>query len=107
MSTKLVKRDFQITLKKYLGYKITKHLGKKCTQCDKERFLSAIDYYLGKKQKCVSCNVTGAMAKPIINLFFNKLSFNQETIREILNDDLLRKTMLNLIKGFAYFECCP
>jgi radical SAM protein with 4Fe4S-binding SPASM domain len=103
MSTKLVDRDFQITLKKYFGSKIANHLGKKCPQCGKERFLSGIDYYLGKKQRCVSCYLTGIVIKPMINLFFKKLSFKQETIGQILNDDLLRKTMLNLIKGFAYF----
>ena len=58
MSTKLVERDFQITFKKFLGSKIAKHLEKKCPHCDKERFLSGIDCYLGKKQKCISCNVT-------------------------------------------------
>lgn len=103
MSTRLVKRDFQVTLKKVIGKKIAQHLGGKCPQCGKERFLSAIDYYLGKKQTCISCQATAIMTKPIINLFFKKLSFEQETTRKILEDTLLRKTMLNLIKGFAYF----
>jgi radical SAM protein with 4Fe4S-binding SPASM domain len=103
MSTKLVERDFKVTFKKIFGTKIAKHLGKKCPQCDKEKFLSAIDYYLGKKQTCISCQVTGIITRPVINLFSKKLSFHQETVRKILEDDLLRKTMLNLIKGFAFF----
>ena len=103
MTTKLVERDFQITLKKVLGNKIAKYLVKNCPQCGKVRFLSSIDYYLGKKQTCISCKVTGIMTKPMIYLFFKMFSFKQEMTRKILEDDLLRKTMLNLIKGFAYF----
>ena len=103
MSTNLIERDFQVTFKKTFGVKIAKHLAKKCPQCSKERFLSAIDYYLGNKQTCASCQMIGLMTRPIINLFFKKLSFKQETTNKILEDDLLRKTMLNLIKGFAHF----
>ena len=103
METKLVKRDFQVTLKKVLGNRIAKYLGNNCSHCGNARFISSIDYYLGKKQTCVSCYVTGVITKPMINMFFKKLSFNQETTRKILEDDLLRKTMFNLIKGFAYF----
>jgi radical SAM protein with 4Fe4S-binding SPASM domain len=103
MSTKLLEEDFQTNYKKVIGKQIAQYLGKKCPQCDKERFLSAIDHYIGKEQTCISCQVTAIMTKPLISLFFKKLSFDRKTVRKILDDDLLRKTMLNLIKGLAFF----
>ncbi len=103
MSTKLIERDFKNTPKKKIGKKVAEKLSKKCDRCGKERFLSAVDYYLGKKQKCIRCQVTSYLTWPIIHLFFKKLSFSPETARNILDDALLRKTMLNVIKGLAFF----
>ena len=103
MSTRLEEKDFNDSLKKSFGKSLARYLSKKCDQCGKERFLSAVDYYLSKKQKCIQCQVTSYVMWPIIHLFFRKLSFSPETARKILDDTLLRKTMLNVIKGLALF----
>ena len=103
MSTRLEEKDFNNSLKKSFGKSLARYLSKKCDQCGKERFLSAVDYYLSKKQKCIQCQVTSYVMWPIIHLFFRKLSFSPETARKILDDTLLRKTMLNVIKGLALF----
>ena len=103
MSTKLIERDFKNTPKKKIGKNVAEKLSKKCDQCGKERFYQAIDYYLGRKTECIKCQVTSMLTWPMIHLFFKKLGFNQKTSMKILDDTLLRKTFLNLIKGFAYF----
>ncbi len=103
MLTRLEKKDFDDSLVKSFGKSLARYLSKKCDQCRKERFLSAVDYYAGKKQKCIRCQATSYIMWPMIHLFFRRLSFSQKMARKILDDTLLRKTMLNLIKGLALF----
>jgi radical SAM protein with 4Fe4S-binding SPASM domain len=102
-SPRLEQRDFQNSLKKDFGKKLAQFLSTPCRHCGKERLLSAVDYYTGKKQKCVRCQVTSYMIWPIIVLVFRKLSIPQETAKKIVNDPLLQRTMMNLIKGIAFF----
>lgn len=102
-STRLEKKDFKTSLKKYLGRSLARYLSKKCKECDKERFLSAIDLYIGKKTNCIQCQATSHLILPIIKIFFSRLTFSPEKTKQILNDPLLRKTMMNLIRGIAHF----
>ena len=102
-SPQLEQRDFQNSLKKDIGKKLAQFLSIPCRHCGKERILSAIDYYAGKKQKCIHCQVTSNMIWPIIVLIFRRLSISPVTAKKIVNDPLLKRTMMNLIKGVAFF----
>lgn len=102
-STRLEEKDFETSLKKSLGRSLARYFSGKCKECGKERFLSAIDLYIGKKTNCIQCRVTSHLMLPIIKIFFSRLTFSPEKTKQILNDPLLRRTMMNLIKGIAYF----
>ena len=102
-STRLEEKDFKISLKKSLGRSLARFLSMKCKECGKERFFSAIDYYSSKKTDCIQCQVTSYLMWPIIRIFFKRLLISKETTKKILDDQLLKRTMMNLINGIAYF----
>lgn len=102
-STRLEEKDFKPSLKKSFGRSLARYLSGRCNECGKERFLSAIDYYSSKKTDCIHCQVTSYLTWPIIHIFFKRLLISKETTKQILDDQLLRGTMMNLIKGIAYF----
>jgi len=102
-SPQLEQRDFQDSLKKKFGKKITQFLSVPCSFCGKIRFFSAIDYYLGKKQECIHCQVTSKIIWPIIAFIFRRLSISPLTAKKIINGPLLQRTMMNLIRGIAFF----
>ena len=103
VSTKLEEKDFKISLKKSLGRSLARFLSKRCEECGKERFFSAIDYYSSKKNDCIQCQVTSYLMWPIIRIFFKRFLISKEVTKQILDDQLLRRTMMNLIKGVAHF----
>lgn len=102
-SPKLEEKDFQNSLKKDLMKKLTQVLSQSCNHCRKERLLSAFDSYHGKKQRCIQCQTTSYMIWPILALVFHRLSIPKSTSKKILNDPLLQRTIMNLIKGIAFF----
>ena len=102
-STRLEMKDFKTSLKKSCGKLLARFLTSTCEECGKERFFSAIDYYSSKKTDCIQCQVTSYLMWPIIHIFFKRLLISKEATKQILDDQLLRRTMMNLIKGIAYF----
>jgi len=82
-STKLYERDFKNSFKKKIVKKFAQFLSKPCRNCGKERLLSAIDYYLGKKHKCLQCQITSNMILPVIILIFHRLSISPATAGKI------------------------
>jgi hypothetical protein len=81
-SPKLEQRDFQNNLKKRFGKRIAQFLSTPCSYCRKERFFSAIDYYFGKEQKCIHCQVTSKIIWPMIAIIFRRLSISRLTAKK-------------------------
>jgi len=83
---------------------LASHLAEKCGRCGKERLFTVFDAYLGRKQlSCPSCRLTSALMKPTIRFFFSRFSISDNTIKELLGDSTLRRSMLGAIKGVAAF----
>lgn len=80
------------------------HLASKCEKCGQERLLSAFDYYSSSGHiHCESCLLTSGALSPLVRLLFFRLGVNGNTVRGLLNDPLIRKCMLSVVKGIADF----
>jgi len=80
------------------------YLASKCNLCGKERLISILDFYSGKKSsKHIGCLSTALLLKPLINLFFGSLSVKSDVAKKLVSDPLLRRCMLSVVKGISHF----
>lgn len=81
-----------------------RYLASECDICRRERLTSIFDFYVGKKSpNHVGCLSTALLLKPLINLFFNSFSIKDDVAKELVEDSLLRRCMLSVVKGIAHF----
>jgi len=79
------------------------HLASKCEKCEKERLLSVFDIYSTNQLICKKCLLTSTALKPLIHLLFLSLGVDDNTVKQLLKDSLIRKCMLSVVKGIANF----
>ena len=83
---------------------LASRLASKCEKCGQERLLSVFDVYSSSRRLiCESCLLTSTALTPLIRLLFFSIGVNGNTIRRLLNDSLIRKCMLNVVRGIANF----
>jgi len=96
--------DMCISILKPFGKFIARHLAVKCGKCEKEKLLSTFDYYTGNSNgQCISCRLTSHLMAPLIHHFFTEMSVSEEVTKQLVNDPLMAKSMLNVVKGVAKF----
>ncbi len=79
-------------------------LAGKCEKCGRERLLSIFDSFTGRSEfVCEGCLLVSAFLKPLIRLFFFRIGVDNSTLSGLLEDDLIRKCMLSVIRGVALF----
>lgn len=103
--TSLNNRGFSLTrILNPIWKAFARYLVSKCKACGKERLLSIFDTYTrGTDTPDFRCSLTVSIIRPLINLFFSSLSISSEVLEQLMNDSLLRKCMLNVVKGIAHF----
>ena len=79
------------------------YLASKCEKCEKERLLSVFDIYSTNQLICKKCLLTSTALKPLIHLLFLSLGVDDNTVKQLLKDSLIRKCMLSVVKGIANF----
>jgi radical SAM protein with 4Fe4S-binding SPASM domain len=83
---------------------LARHLASKCEKCGQERLLSVFDVYSGNHSvHCERCLLTSAALVPIIRFLFFSFKIDNNTIKQLLKDALIRKCMLSVVKGIATF----
>jgi radical SAM protein with 4Fe4S-binding SPASM domain len=97
--------EHRITLLFNLFWKaLARNLVSRCDGCGQERLLSVFDYYSeAYDSNCKSCLPTSIAMWPLIRMLFFSLRVNRDTVKQLLNDPLIRKCMLSVIKGIATF----
>jgi radical SAM protein with 4Fe4S-binding SPASM domain len=76
----------------------------KCEKCGQERLLSVFDNYSESKViLCKSCLLASAALAPLIRLLFFSFKVDDNTIKQLMKDRLIRRCMLNVVKGIANF----
>ena len=80
------------------------YLTHKCEVCGQERLLSVFENYSGSQGSlCASCLVISAALAPLIRLLFLHLGVDNGTTKQLLNDPLIGRCMLSVVKGIANF----
>jgi len=83
---------------------LARFLASKCEKCGQERLLSVFDIYsTSRRFLCESCSLTATALMPLIRLLFFHLGVGDSTIKQLLKDPLIRKSMLSVVKGIANF----
>ena len=80
------------------------YLTSKCEKCGQERLLSVFDEYSKNGHSiCTSCFFTSTALKPLIKILFFHLGIGNNTVKRLLEDSLIRRCMLSVVKGIANF----
>ena len=80
------------------------YLAGKCEKCGQERLLSVFDAYSESQSlHCKSCLLTSAALAPLIRLLFFSFKVDDNTIKQLTKDPLIRRCMLSVVKGIAHF----
>jgi len=83
---------------------LARHLASRCEKCGQERLLSVFDdCSAGRLVGCERCSLTSTTLWPLIRLLFFHLGVNNDTVRKLLKDSLVRRCMLSVIRGIANF----
>jgi radical SAM protein with 4Fe4S-binding SPASM domain len=80
------------------------YLAGKCERCGQERLLSVFDEYSKNGHSvCERCLITSTALRPLIRLIFFRLGIESHTVKQLLEDPLIRRCMLSAVKGVANF----
>ncbi|WXG42148.1 MAG: radical SAM protein [Candidatus Freyarchaeum deiterrae] len=83
---------------------LSHYLTGNCEKCGQERLLSVFDEYSKNGHSvCESCLLTSTALRPLIRLIFFRLGIDSNTVKRLLEDSLIRKCMLSVVKGVANF----
>ncbi|MFX0068150.1 MAG: radical SAM protein [Candidatus Hodarchaeota archaeon] len=98
-------RGFSLPLAlNFLWKRLAHFLVDKCEVCREERLFSILDVYSKKKSVQHSrCSILASFIKPLISSFFSRMSIKKRTVRQLIEDPLLRKCILGVVKGIAQF----
>jgi len=83
---------------------IAKNLSKGCERCGKPRLISIFDAYVaGEKPDCFSCSAAYVGALPLIKRVFSNTNLKEDDLKKLMDDVLLRRSMLNVVRGIGHF----
>ena len=83
---------------------VAKRLTLGCERCGQTRLESVFDAFItGIKPKCRGCSNAYYIANLLIKHVFKRTNLKKEDLKKLLSDQLIRKTMLNVVRGITYF----
>ncbi len=75
-----------------------------CNKCGQSRLYSIFDAYIsGNEPDCLGCTTAFRLARPLIRRVFSKTNLAEEEVRNLMADALVRKSMLNVVRGIGHF----
>jgi radical SAM protein with 4Fe4S-binding SPASM domain len=95
---------FQLTKRlNFLWKKIAQILAQNCEKCGNPRLYSVFDTYTGTPSGCITCKTVYYAVLPFMKAVFGKTHLKKEYVKQLLNDTLVCKSMLNVVKGINHF----
>ena len=83
---------------------LARYLTGRCEECGQERLLSVFDTYSESRYSCCKgCLPTAIALMPLIRLLFFSLRVDDDAVKRLLGDALIRKCMLSVVRGIANF----
>jgi len=79
-------------------------LASKCEYCGQTRLESVFDaYIINQKPDCRCCSTAYHISRPLIKHVFKKTNLKEHDLKKLMTDQLIRKSMLNVVRGIAHF----
>jgi len=96
---------FQLAVKLNLFWKkVAQTLAQPCKKCGKSRLYSVFDAYItGDAPNCVGCSTVYWAVLPLIKVVFGRTHLRKEEVKTLMGDTLVRRSMLNAIRGVHHF----
>ena len=83
---------------------ISRQLVSKCERCGQTRLESVFDAYSKhRKPDCIGCSTAYYLTRPLIKLVFKKTNLKENDLQNLMTEPLIRKSMINVIRGIRYF----
>jgi radical SAM protein with 4Fe4S-binding SPASM domain len=83
---------------------VAQRLVSRCERCGQTRLESAFDAYItDNKPDCKGCSTVYLLTRPLIKHVFKKTNLKEPDLKKLLADPLVRKSMLNVVRGITYF----
>ncbi|MFB0558041.1 MAG: radical SAM protein [Candidatus Bathyarchaeia archaeon] len=84
--------------------RVAARFAKVCEGCGQPRLYSIFDAYVtGDRPDCVGCSAAYCLARPLIKRVFGKTDLGEEEIKGLMGDQLVRRSMLNVVRGIGHF----
>ena len=83
---------------------VAKQLVEECKRCNQPRLYSVFEAYIsGDKPNCKRCSTAFRLARPLIKRLFSKANLAEAEVKKLMADTLIRKSMLNVVRGISHF----
>jgi len=83
---------------------VAKNLSGVCERCGRPRLYSIFDAYVSSERPdCLGCSTTYVSTLPLIKHVFSKTDLGEGDLKKLMDDALLRKSMLNVVRGISHF----
>ncbi len=83
---------------------LARKLSETCEKCGNSRLYSVFDAYISEKRpNCMGCSALYTLSLPFIKYLFNKTNIEKSRVKALLSDTLVRKSMLNVVRGIHHF----
>lgn len=84
--------------------RIAGSFAEECKKCGKPRLYSIFDAYItGDAPDCLGCSAAFRFAHHLIKRVFGKADLSEDEVRKLIGDSLVRKSMLNVVRGISHF----
>lgn len=76
----------------------------RCGGCGQTRLESVFDAYISdQKPSCGSCSAAYLLTRPLIEQVFQKTNLKEADLKRLMSDKLIRRSMLNVVRGISHF----
>ncbi|MBU7017335.1 MAG: radical SAM protein [Theionarchaea archaeon] len=84
--------------------RVAQTLSEPCKKCGIPRLYSVFDSYItGDAPDCPVCSAVYLTVLPLIKFVFGRVNLSKEDAQTLMSDILIRKSMLNVIRGVSHF----
>ena len=83
---------------------LAQYLSFQCKECGQQRLLSVFDAYShSERVACRRCSLAAKVITPLVRALFSQIGVTESTTRDLVRDPLVRRCMLSVVEGIAYF----
>jgi radical SAM protein with 4Fe4S-binding SPASM domain len=76
----------------------------RCKSCGYTRLESVFHAYItNDKPSCRGCQIASHLVRPLIKHVFSETTLDEQRIKQLIHDKLVRRSMINVVRGISHF----